>query len=79
MGIDHITHGVEWTKERTDDYVANRYHKTGDEYDENWDLSGAIDDLKLLYSIGERLGNNGDWPNWNEGVAFKAKRDQQRN
>lgn len=78
MGIDNVTHGVEWTKERTDDYTAKRYHKVGDEYDESWDFAGAIDDLNLLYSIGEKLANNGDWPNWNEGVAFKAKRDKQR-
>lgn len=78
MGIDNVVHGVEWTKERTDDFTANRYHKTGDEYDENWDFSGAVEDLTLLYSIGKVLSNNGDWPNWNDGVAFKAKRDEQR-
>lgn len=78
MGIDNVTNGVEWTKTKTDDYTANRYHKVGDEYDDSWDFTGAIEDLNLLYTIGKQLSNNGDWPNWNDGVAFKAKRDEQR-
>ena len=77
-GIDHETKGEEWTRQQQDDYTANRYHKPADEYDPNWDLSGAIQDLHLLYDIGDELANSEIWPNWNQGVAFKATRDAQR-
>lgn len=77
-GIDHETKGEEWTRQQQDDYTANRYHKPADEYDPNWDLSGAIQDLQLLYDIGDELANSEIWPNWNQGVAFKATRDAQR-
>ncbi len=77
-GINHVTHGPDWTLEQQKDYTTNRYHKPGDNYDPNWDLSGAVQDLQMLFQIGLELANNEDWPNWHEGVAFKAMRDAQR-
>ncbi len=77
-GLDHLHNGEQWTMEQKADHTANRYHKPGDEFDDTWDLSGTVDDIRLLFSVGSELANNQDWPNWNEGVAFKATRDSQR-
>ncbi|MCG8603806.1 M28 family metallopeptidase [bacterium] len=74
-GIDHVEHGAQWTLEQDSLYTAERYHKPSDEFDPNWDLSGAIDDLKLLFRVGHRLSNESTFPNWKEGTEFKAKRD----
>lgn len=60
------------------DYVAHRYHRPADEYSPDWDVSGVADDVQLIYSIALRLANSRDWPNWYQGVQFKAIRDQQR-
>jgi hypothetical protein len=54
------------------------YHGPSDEYDPNWDLSGAIEDLELYKATGLMIINSSDWPNWNEGTEFKAARDKQR-
>jgi Zn-dependent M28 family amino/carboxypeptidase len=74
-GIDHVEHGEEWTLAQKDKYTAENYHKPSDEYDPNWDLSGAINDLRLLFKIGYRLSMESNFPNWKEGSEFKAKRD----
>ncbi|MDE2973928.1 MAG: M28 family metallopeptidase [Gemmatimonadota bacterium] len=74
-GIDHVEHGTEWTLERRADYTRNRYHKPGDEFDPAWDLTGALDDLELLFRVGYRLATSEDWPNWREGNEFRAIRD----
>ena len=74
-GIDHIEHGEEWTLAQHEKYRQENYHKPSDEYDENWDLSGAIDDLRLLFKVGYRLSTESTFPNWREGNEFKAKRD----
>ncbi len=74
-GIDHVEYGESWTMERKAEYTAEYYHKPSDEYDPNWDLSGALDDLRLLFRVGYKLANESTFPNWREGVAFKAKRD----
>jgi Zn-dependent M28 family amino/carboxypeptidase len=74
-GIDHLQHGEAWTREQMDIYTAERYHKPSDEFDPEWDLSGAEEDLKLLFMIGHRLGNGSAFPNWREGNEFRATRD----
>jgi Zn-dependent M28 family amino/carboxypeptidase len=74
-GIDHIENGPEWAKQQMDEYSANNYHQPSDEYDPNWDLRGAIDDIRLFFRVGYRLANETTFPNWNEGTEFKATRD----
>ncbi|MCH7681596.1 M28 family peptidase [candidate division KSB1 bacterium] len=74
-GIDHVEHGEAWTLEQMDKYTAEKYHKPADEFDPNWDLSGAVDDLRLFFRLGYRLGRESTFPNWKEGTEFKAKRD----
>jgi Zn-dependent M28 family amino/carboxypeptidase len=75
QGVDHVEHGEAWTMERRAEYTAENYHKPSDEYDPSWDLSGAVDDLRLMFRVGFQLANEETFPNWREGVAFKAKRD----
>jgi Zn-dependent M28 family amino/carboxypeptidase len=74
-GIDHVEHGEEWTLAIKEKYTAENYHKPSDEFDPNWDLSGAIDDLRLLFRVGYKLSMESTFPNWREGTEFKAKRD----
>jgi Zn-dependent M28 family amino/carboxypeptidase len=75
MGIDHVEHGEAWTLDKRDKYIAEKYHKPSDNYDPHWDLSGAIDDLRLLFNIAHRLSMESTFPNWKEGSEFKARRD----
>jgi Zn-dependent M28 family amino/carboxypeptidase len=58
-----------------DEYDANRYHKPGDEYSEAWDVSGSVEDLRLLFEVGARLSNAATWPAWREGNEFKPARE----
>ncbi|WP_138380317.1 M28 family metallopeptidase [Luteithermobacter gelatinilyticus] len=74
-GVDHVEKGEEWFLKQHEEYVANDYHKPSDEYSPDWDLSGAVEDLKLIYRIGARLANEDSFPNWRDGTEFKAKRD----
>ena len=74
-GVNHVTHGRDWMLAQIADYTANRYHKPSDEYSEDWDLSGAAQDLKLIYRIGLQLAQEDSFPNWRDGNEFKAKRD----
>ncbi|WP_417623991.1 M28 family metallopeptidase [Paremcibacter congregatus] len=74
-GLNHIEKGREWSLAQMEEYSANRYHKPADEYDDSWDLSGAVQDLELVYKIGLQLSHEDTFPNWREGNEFKAKRD----
>ncbi|MEE9219491.1 MAG: M28 family metallopeptidase, partial [Acidobacteriota bacterium] len=74
-GIESVEHGEEWALAKRDAYTAERYHKPSDEYDPAWDLSGQVEDARLLFRIGHRLANESGFPNWREGTEFKARRD----
>jgi Zn-dependent M28 family amino/carboxypeptidase len=76
QGIDHVEHGEAWTQQRQADYRAHRYHQPADEYDPSWDLSGLVEDLRVLFHVGFRIASGRDVPNWREGTEFKAIRDQ---
>ena len=74
-GIDNIEHGEQWTREQRDEYTAERYHSPADEYDDSWNLDGAVDDLELMFRVGYQLANESTFPDWNPGSPFKATRD----
>ncbi|WP_439651442.1 M28 family metallopeptidase [Pacificimonas pallii] len=77
-GVDIVGKGGEFGEAAADDYITNRYHLPGDEYDPDWVWDGAVQDLELNYRIGRALANSQDWPNWREGDEFRAVRDQSR-
>ena len=68
-------HGAEYVTERNADYVKNRYHSPADEVDENWDVDAAVEDLVLFFSIGKRVADSNEWPQWFEGNEFRAIRE----
>jgi len=73
-GTDSLEHGNDWGVEQSEDYVANRYHAPGDEYDPNWDLNGAAEDVLLYFEIADELANGPAWPEWREGNEFRQAR-----
>jgi Zn-dependent M28 family amino/carboxypeptidase len=77
-GDDLIIGGKAAAQAAADDYDKNRYHAPGDEFDEKWDWSGVMSDLKLYYRVGRMLAMTNAWPNWNEGDEFRAVRDKSR-
>ena len=74
-GIDHRAEGKAYGRRMAWEYTALRYHKVADEYDPDWDLGGALEDMELLYRIGWQLANTRSFPNWYAGTEFRAIRD----
>lgn len=62
-----------------DDYTANDYHKLTDEVKDNWNLQGAIEDLRLFFRVGYRVANAEKYPEWRQNSEFKARRDTMLN
>ncbi|MEA5666130.1 M28 family metallopeptidase [Stenotrophomonas sp. MH1] len=75
-GEDLIDGGIEAGKRAAEAYGKDRYHSPKDEYDPaTWKLDGTVEDLQLLYGVGNQLAGGDAWPNWYEGNPFKANRD----
>ncbi len=77
-GEDSIEFGREWAAEQAQDYTDNRYHAPSDEYNPEWDLAGAAQDIFLYFDIANKLSRESSFPNWFEGNEFKGIRDFSR-
>lgn len=64
-----------YAKQKRDEYLERDYHKPSDEIKSDWDLTGAIDDTRMLFEVGAAVANDEKWPEWKAGTEFKVRRD----
>ncbi len=74
-GTNYIGKPAGYGKEKRDYYTEHDYHKPSDEVKADWDLSGAVEDLRVLFETGNRIADGRYYPLWNPGTEFKPKRD----
>lgn len=60
---------------RADEFDLHDYHQVSDEVKPDWDLSGAVQDVQLLFEVGYEVANGDKYPEWKPGNEFKAQRD----
>jgi Zn-dependent M28 family amino/carboxypeptidase len=75
-GVDIIGKPEGWGAQKRDEYTTRDYHKVSDEVRPGWDLSGAVEDLKLFFDVGYRVAQGEKWPEWKPGTEFRALREQ---
>lgn len=75
-GIEYIGKPADFGQKERDRYTAQDYHKPSDEFQKNWDPSGAVEDMQLLFQVGFDLANVKDFPVWKDGAEFKAVRER---
>src|SRR6266498_2522577 len=63
-GKDVIGKAANFGQQKKDDYTAYHYHQVSDEVDPNWDLSGAVQDIQLLFEVGYQVANGEKFPQW---------------
>jgi len=75
-GVDYVGRIREFGPRKLAEYTANDYHKVTDEVKPDWDLSGAVEDTRLLFHVGWLVAEGKTWPAWKDGSEFKARREQ---
>ena len=56
---------------KLDPILAKCYHGLCDEYSDDWDLTGAVEDMQLFFEIGVELSAKDVWPQWSKTSEFK--------
>jgi Zn-dependent M28 family amino/carboxypeptidase len=74
-GLDDSARGPVWGRTQLDNYAAHRYRQTDDQYSPNWDVRGALDDLRLYYGVGLRLAHTHRFPRWYPNSEFRVSRE----
>ncbi|MCW5556480.1 MAG: M28 family peptidase, partial [Verrucomicrobiae bacterium] len=75
-GTNYVGRPPGWGRAKADEFTARDYHKVSDEVKDDWDLSGAVEDLQLLFRVGHELATTSAWPEWSPGAEFRARREQ---
>jgi Zn-dependent M28 family amino/carboxypeptidase len=72
---EHLLSRPDTAPLRSDEYDSTDYHQVTDEVRPDWDLSGALQDVQLLFEVGYEVANSDKFPEWKSGNEFKPKRD----
>jgi len=75
-GIDFVGKPADYGRKMRDDYTEHHYHQPSDKVNADWELSGAQEDLMVLFAVGYRIAQADKFPEWKPGNEFKAKRDE---
>jgi hypothetical protein len=73
-GTEVIGKPAGWGKKKIEEWEAKDYHQPSDELREDWDLAGAVEDVRLDFWLGVRVANADRMPEWNPGDEFEAAR-----
>lgn len=64
----------DWGKSQLEAWTENVYHQPCDEYDQDWNLDGAVEDAELLLGVALDVANTNALPAWTAGDEFEAVR-----
>jgi Zn-dependent M28 family amino/carboxypeptidase len=76
-GVDYVGKPGDFGIKARERYIAEDYHKPSDEVKPGWDLSGAVEDLQLLLSVGLSVAEAPRLPAWRPGSEFRVIRERQ--
>jgi Zn-dependent M28 family amino/carboxypeptidase len=74
-GVDFVGQPPEYSVKVRNEYTERDYHKPSDIVRADWDMSGAREDMKLLFAVGFRVAEADTMPEWKSGNEFRAKRE----
>jgi Zn-dependent M28 family amino/carboxypeptidase len=72
---EHLLSRPENAPLKSDEYDSTDYHQVTDEVRPDWDLSGAVQDVQVVFEVGYEVANGDKFSEWKPGNEFKAKRD----
>jgi Zn-dependent M28 family amino/carboxypeptidase len=72
---EHLLSRSETAPLRSDEFDSTDYHQVTDDVRSDWDLSGCVQDVQLLFEVGYEVANGDKFPEWKPSSEFKSKRD----
>src|SRR5256714_5672922 len=70
---EHLLSRPETAPLRSDEFDSTDYHQVTDEVRPDWDLSGAVQDVQLLFEVGYQVANGDKFPEWKPRSEFRVK------
>jgi Zn-dependent M28 family amino/carboxypeptidase len=65
-----------WGRAQQEAWERAHYHQPSDDLTPDWDLSGAIEDTRLLFFLGLKVAGAREMPTWRRGDEFEKAREK---
>jgi hypothetical protein len=72
--VQYIGKDPDYSKKLREEYIAKDYHQPSDEFKEDWDYTGAVDDMRFLAELGWRAANSSSMPAYHGNEQFARAR-----
>ena len=72
--VEYLGKDPGYAKKLRDEYIARDYHQPSDEFKEDWDYTGAVDDMRFLAELGWRVANSEMMPAYHDNEQFARPR-----
>ncbi len=73
-GTDYVGRPPGWGKEINEAWTEKHYHQPSDEYRDDWDVSGMVEDVQLVFLLAVKVADAPQMPRWRRGDEFEAAR-----
>ena len=70
---EHLLSRPDTAPLRSDEFDSTDYHQVTDEVRPDWELSGCVQDIQLLFEVGYEVANGDKFPEWKPGSEFRVK------
>jgi Zn-dependent M28 family amino/carboxypeptidase len=70
-GIDFVGKPAGYGIQVRDKYIGDNYHKVTDQVQPDWDLSGAVEDLKVLFEVGYKVAQGETRPTFKPDAPYQ--------
>ena len=72
-GIDYVGKPAQYGLGKRAEYISRDYHQPSDTVKPDWDLSGAVQDLDVLFEVGYRVAQEDGRPAWKPDAVWRPK------
>ncbi len=75
-GKDYLGQTRDFGDRKKDEFIAGHYHKVTDTVQPDWNLDGAVEDIGLLFRVGQEVADGAPAPQWRDGSEFRRIRER---
>jgi Zn-dependent M28 family amino/carboxypeptidase len=73
-GIDYVGRPEGYGIAKRAEYIGKDYHQESDVVKPDWDLSGAVEDLRVLLAVGYRAAQDAGRPAWKPDAVWRPRK-----
>jgi Zn-dependent M28 family amino/carboxypeptidase len=74
-GIDYVGRPSDFGTRMRAEYIAHDYHQPSDVIKPGWNLTGAVEDLDVLFELGYRVAQTDARPQWKPDAIWRPRQE----